>query len=57
MRYIGSKLNLLPQIDEMVEKHVDGSERTFVDLFAGTNVVGQHFAVRYSIIYKDILYF
>lgn len=57
MRYIGSKLNLLPQIDEMVEKHVDGSERTFVDLFAGTNVVGQHFADRYSIISNDILYF
>lgn len=57
MRYIGSKRNLLPQIEEMLDKHTDGTERTFVDLFAGTNAVATHFARKYQVITNDIMYF
>lgn len=57
MRYIGSKRSLLENIDNVLSKHIDGTEQTFLDLFAGTNVVGRHFKSRYTIISNDILYF
>lgn len=57
MRYIGSKRNLLPNIEAMLDRHVDGSERTFVDLFAGTNAVATHFASKYQVVTNDIMYF
>ena len=57
MRYIGSKRALLEKIDKVLSKHVDGTEQTFLDLFAGTNVVGRYFKSRYKIISNDLLYF
>ncbi|MDA3778051.1 Dam family site-specific DNA-(adenine-N6)-methyltransferase [Lactobacillus delbrueckii] len=57
MRYIGSKKNLLSKIDTVLKEHLDGSEKNFVDLFGGSNVVGEFFANRYQIISNDIMYF
>lgn len=57
MRFIGSKSGLIPEIESFVEQHVDGDEETFLDLFAGTNVVGGHFKERYRVISNDLLYF
>ncbi|WP_461213053.1 Dam family site-specific DNA-(adenine-N6)-methyltransferase [Lacticaseibacillus sp. GG6-2] len=57
MRFIGSKTNLLPQIAALLAKHVDGSERSFVDLFGGSNAVGQYFKQQYQVISNDIMYF
>lgn len=57
MRFIGSKKGLLQQIDSVLSDHVDGSEKTFVDLFAGSNAVGQYFTDRYKIFSNDIMYF
>lgn len=57
MRYIGSKVNLLKEIDALLSKHVTGKEQSFVDLFAGTNIVGQYFKDRYQVISNDLLEF
>lgn len=57
MRFIGSKVKMLPEIANMISKHVDGSEKTFVDLFGGSNSVGQYFKEQYQIISNDIMYF
>jgi len=57
MRYIGSKRALLHNVDNLLKKHIDGTEQEFLDLFAGTNVVGDYFKDRYTIISNDLLYF
>lgn len=57
MRYIGSKQLLVNEIKLLLEKHTDGTEKTFLDLFAGTNVVGQFFKRYYTVISNDLLYF
>lgn len=57
MRFIGSKKNLLNDISDILQPHLDGTEKSFVDLFAGSNVVGNYFADRYQIISNDIMYF
>ena len=56
MRYIGSKLNLLPQLDAVVsERQIYGG--TFCDLFSGTGNVGRYFKNRFSVYSNDFLYF
>lgn len=57
MRYIGSKKNLLDEIEKFLQPHLDGTEKKFVDLFGGSNVVGEYFADKYQIISNDIMYF
>lgn len=57
MRFIGSKKKLLQEIDGILRPHLDGTEQTFVDLFSGSNVVGEYFSDRYKIISNDIMYF
>lgn len=57
MRYIGSKRALLKNINQLLGNHIDGTEQTFLDLFAGTNAVGHYFKSRYRIISNDTLYF
>lgn len=57
MRYIGSKRELLSAIDAVVHKHATGNEETFLDLFAGTNVVGNHFKKQFTVYSNDLLYF
>ncbi len=54
-RYLGAKTKLLPFIDEVIEKeNIDGD--TFLDLFAGTGVVANHFSKKFDILVNDILY-
>lgn len=57
MRYIGSKTNLLDEIQGILEPHLSGEEKTFVDLFAGSNSVGKFFKDQYKIISNDVMYF
>ncbi|MGX7197320.1 Dam family site-specific DNA-(adenine-N6)-methyltransferase [Enterococcus olivae] len=57
MRYIGSKKLLLEEIDHLLTKHLSGDEEIFLDLFAGTNCVGNYFKDRFTIYSNDILYF
>ncbi len=56
MNYIGSKLKLLPFLEETII-NVSGelSDKTFCDIFAGTGIVGRHFKSRSKqIIANDI---
>lgn len=57
MRFIGSKTNIVEKIDSVLKKHLDGTEKNFVDLFAGSNSVGNYFSSKYRIISNDIMYF
>ncbi|EHJ53045.1 Dam family site-specific DNA-(adenine-N6)-methyltransferase [Streptococcus macacae] len=57
MRYIGSKKLLLPEIKKMIDKHTDGSEEVFLDLFAGTNAVANYFKQFYTVYSNDLLFF
>lgn len=57
MRYIGSKTNLLKEIEQIINEYITGEETSFADLFAGTNTVGRYFKPRYQIISNDLLYF
>ncbi len=58
MNYIGSKLTLLPFLENVVREVTDGSEKTFCDLFAGTGAVGRHFKkLGFQIIANDLQYY
>lgn len=59
MRYIGSKINLLENIENIINQisFAKNKEVTFLDLFAGTNTVGKHFKKDYTIYSNDLLYF
>lgn len=57
MRYIGSKKLLLTEIKQLLDSHLLGDEQIFLDLFAGTSVVGNFFKPRFTIYSNDILYF
>lgn len=41
----------------MLNKHLLGNEQIFLDLFAGTNTVGNFFKPHFTIYSNDILYF
>lgn len=56
MRFIGSKSNLLENIDSfLIENNCEG--QTLCDLFSGTGCVGKHFKDRFNIISNDLMYF
>lgn len=58
MNYIGSKIKLLPFIEEVISEVADKSCLTFCDLFAGTGSVGKHFKrLGYDIISNDLQYY
>lgn len=58
MNYIGSKIKLLPFIEETILKVVDKKCRVFCDLFAGTGVVGSRFKEKgFKVISNDIQYY
>ena len=57
MRFIGSKINLLDKIQEVVNENVTEQDGIFMDLFSGTGTVGEHFKKEYRILSNDILYF
>lgn len=56
-RYIGNKHKLLQNIENIVRSNFADNKITFADLFAGTGVVGYHFAKKqHNVIINDILY-
>lgn len=57
MRYIGSKANLLEEIDGLLTPHLTGKEYSFYDVFGGSNVVGKYFKSRFKIVSNDLMYF
>ncbi|HOE39832.1 MAG TPA: DNA adenine methylase [Bacteroidales bacterium] len=58
MRYYGAKTKLLPFIEEVVKSTGINGTSNFVDLFAGTTSVGQHFKkLGFTVYSNDILEF
>lgn len=57
MRYIGSKINLLSSIQNVINENVTDQADTFMDLFSGTGVVGEYFKRDYRVFSNDMLYF
>ena len=58
MNYIGSKLTLLPFLEDVFRQVTDGSEKVFCDLFAGTGAVGRHFkSLGLQVIANDLQYY
>ncbi len=58
MNYIGSKLTLLPFLEQVFRQVTDGSEKVFCDLFAGTGAVGRHFkSLGLQVIGNDLQYY
>lgn len=57
MRYIGSKILLLNQIEDVIRDNVNNAPEIFCDIFSGTASVARHFKKDYQIISNDILHF
>lgn len=60
MKYIGNKRNLLDDIEKFTRKHVpcdDLNNGTFLDLFAGSNSVANHFKQFMPVTTNDAMYF
>lgn len=57
MRYIGSKIALLDNIETVIHENTTGQERVFCDLFSGTGSVAKHFKHKYEVISNDFLHF
>lgn len=58
MNYIGSKVKLLPFIENSILSVIDKECKVFCDLFAGTGVVGARFKqLGFKIIANDIQYY
>lgn len=57
MRYIGSKVKIVDQIDDLIKSlKIDKENYTFFDAFSGTATVGNHFKDKFKIIANDTLY-
>lgn len=56
MRFIGSKVNLLTELDTFIAEHCP-SEGVFCDIFSGTGTVAKHFKSKYSVISNDLMRF
>ena len=58
LNYIGSKYSLLDFLGESVDAVVEGENKVFCDLFAGTGAVGEYFKSKgYSVIANDLQYY
>ncbi len=57
MRYIGSKANLLKNIETCVSQNIKIKQKSFCDIFSGTGVVARYFKPQYEIISNDALFF
>ena len=57
MRYIGSKANLVKNIESCILKNIHTQQRSFCDIFSGTGVVARYFKPNYEITSNDVLYF
>jgi len=56
VRYIGSKILLLEEIENIIKKQNINAE-SFCDIFSGTSVVARHFKRKYRVISNDLLHF
>ncbi len=57
MRYIGSKVKIVNQIEELIKDlKIDKNSYTFFDAFSGTSTVGNFFKDEFKIIANDTLY-
>jgi len=58
MNYIGSKKSLLQFLEASIYQVVGKKDFTFLDLFAGTGIVGQHFKSKgHKVIANDLQYY
>ena len=57
MRYIGSKANLIENIESCIAANIHIKQKTFCDIFSGTGIVAQYFKPQYEIISNDSLFF
>ncbi len=57
MRFIGSKANLLNNIDRVISENTEGNESVFCDIFSGTGAVARYFKPKYEVHSNDILHF
>lgn len=57
MRYIGSKVNLLTEIEKFINENVKDDSSIFTDLFSGTGSVAEYFKKDYEVNSNDFLYF
>ena len=57
MRFIGSKVNLLNNIEMVINENTTGNESVFCDIFSGTGAVARHFKPRYEVYSNDLLHF
>lgn len=56
MRFIGSKIQLLENIKQVIDENVQSAE-VFCDLFSGTSCVARYFKQWYTVYSNDVLYF
>ena len=58
MRFIGSKIQLLEEIDNFIQDNIPFSEgMIFCDLFSGSGAVARYFKEKYEIISNDMMHF
>ncbi|MDR0911494.1 MAG: DNA adenine methylase [Methanobrevibacter sp.] len=58
MRFIGSKLLLLEDIERFLEENIQSNDNhVFCDIFSGSGAVARYFKNQYSVISNDLLYF
>lgn len=58
MRFIGSKINLLEDIENFINQNIPNYEdMIFCDIFSGSAAVGRYFKKNYNIISNDFMYF
>ncbi|MBU9722340.1 MULTISPECIES: Dam family site-specific DNA-(adenine-N6)-methyltransferase [Bacillaceae] len=57
MRFIGSKVNLLSNIESFISENITDSPTVFMDMFSGTGTVAEYFKKDYCIYSNDSLYF
>ncbi|MDO7253163.1 DNA adenine methylase [Helicobacter cappadocius] len=56
MRYIGSKILLLGEIEKII-KNKNLNIKSFCDIFSGTSIVSRYFKKDFEITSNDLLYF
>ena len=57
MRYIGSKVALLKNIETCISENIHVKQNSFCDIFSGTGVVARYFKPQYEIVSNDTLFF
>ena len=58
MNYIGSKFSLLEFLERGILERVQPDGRVFLDVFAGTGIVGWHFKQKgFRIVSNDVQYY